>query len=155
MCSSDLHFRKALPNVITLGQHFRANGYFVQGMGKIYHGGLDDAPTWSVPWQTPKATKYALPDNLALDNRNRGSGADADGPQPSGSQVRGPAFECADVPDDTYQDGKVADLAIATLRQRSQQHGVLGPAPLLLRSLPLRPLVVECPRRGCLPAVLR
>jgi arylsulfatase A-like enzyme len=115
------HFRKALPNVITLGQHFRANGYFVQGMGKIYHGGLDDAPTWSVPWQTPKATKYALPDNLALDNRNRGSGADADSAQPSGSQVRGPAFECADVPDDTYQDGKVADLAIATLRQRSQQ----------------------------------
>lgn len=132
------HFRKALPEVVTLGQHFRENGYFVQGMGKIYHGGLDDPQTWSVPWQTPKAAKYALPENVALDSRNRGdaadtgkaktskksqaeSQADPDGPQPSGFNVRGPAFECADVADDTYQDGKVAELAMATLRQRSQQ----------------------------------
>ena len=49
------HFRDALPNVVTLGQHFKNNGYFVQGMGKIYHGSYDDAPTWSVPWQTPRA----------------------------------------------------------------------------------------------------
>jgi len=38
------HFRTALPNVVTLGQHFKNHGYFVQGMGKIYHGGFDDAP---------------------------------------------------------------------------------------------------------------
>ena len=30
------HFRTALPDVVTLGQHFKNNGYFVQGMGKIY-----------------------------------------------------------------------------------------------------------------------
>jgi len=29
------HFRDALPEVVTLGQHFKQNGYFVQGMGKI------------------------------------------------------------------------------------------------------------------------
>src|SRR5512137_1605070 len=63
------HFRTALPNVVTLGQHFKNNGYFVQGMGKIYHGGYDDPPTWSVPWQTPKATRYALEENLKLDQR--------------------------------------------------------------------------------------
>ena len=57
------HFRKALPDVVTLRQHFKKHGYFVQGMGKIYHGGFDDPPTWSVPWQTPKAIKYALPEN--------------------------------------------------------------------------------------------
>ena len=44
------HFRAAMPNVVTLGQHFKNNGYFVQGMGKLYHGGYDDPPTWSVPW---------------------------------------------------------------------------------------------------------
>ena len=63
------HFRTALPEVITLGQHFKQHGYFVQGMGKIYHGGFDDAPTWSVPWQNPKAVPYALPENLALNSR--------------------------------------------------------------------------------------
>src|SRR3954470_321554 len=52
------HFRTAIPDVVTLGQHFKSNGYFVQGMGKIYHGGFDDAPTWSVPWQSPRAAAY-------------------------------------------------------------------------------------------------
>ncbi len=46
----ETHFRKALPDVVTLPQHFKKNGYFVQGMGKIYHGGFDDPPSWSVPW---------------------------------------------------------------------------------------------------------
>ena len=125
------HFRTALPEVVTLGQHFKQHGYFVQGMGKIYHGKLDDGPTWSVPWRTPRAPKYALAANVALDQRQYraagdqpGQPADAgtdDGPVRSGQNVRGPAFECADVPDDTYQDGKVAELAIATLRQGQQR----------------------------------
>ena len=63
------HFRTAIPDVITLGQHFKQHGYFVQGMGKIYHGGYDDSPTWSVPWQTPKAVKYVLAENVKLDGR--------------------------------------------------------------------------------------
>ena len=64
------HFRTALPNVVTLGQQFKANGYFVQGMGKIYHGGLDDPPTWSVPWQDPKAPVYAIPADADLVGKN-------------------------------------------------------------------------------------
>jgi len=123
------HFRKALPDVVTLGQHFKNHGYFVQGMGKIYHGGYDDAPTWSVPWQNPKAPGYALPENLALNERP--FAADPTGGavtnqstrppsrRPAGSTrpgSRGPAFECAEVPDNTYTDGKVAELAVATLK---------------------------------------
>jgi hypothetical protein len=94
-------------------------------MGKIYHGSLDDAPSWSVPWQTPKAQTYALPENLALHQRAT-LAADLDGePKPKGKKLkkqataknlRGPAFEGADVPDNTFQDGKVADLAVSTLR---------------------------------------
>jgi arylsulfatase A-like enzyme len=134
------HFRTAIPDVVTLGQHFKQHGYFVQGMGKIYHGGYDDPPTWSVPWQTPKAVKYALPENVALDERQYES-ADpddpakpkgkkkqaaeqpraADGPPSTGLNSRGPAFEGADVPDDTFTDGKVAELAVATLRELSRK----------------------------------
>lgn len=136
------HFRTALPNVVTLGQHFKNNGYFVQGMGKIYHGSFDDAPTWSVPWGTPKAVKYALEQNQKLDQRqfetepddqasakSKGKArkkapaeaASADGPPSTGLNSRGPAFEAADVPDSTFQDGKVADLAVATLRDLSRK----------------------------------
>src|SRR3954454_891450 len=48
------HFRKALPDVVTLPQHFKRNGFFVQGVGKIYHGGYDDPTSWSVPWVATK-----------------------------------------------------------------------------------------------------
>ena len=41
------HFRKALPEVVTLSQLFKNHGYFAQSMGKIYHGDLVDPPSWS------------------------------------------------------------------------------------------------------------
>jgi arylsulfatase A-like enzyme len=122
------HFRDAIPNVVTLGQHFKNNGYFTQGMGKIYHGGYDDAPTWSVPWQTPKAIAYGLPENLALNQRQFAGEPDGDSKkgakkkrQATPRNSRGPAFEGADVPDNTFTDGKVADLAVETLRAISRQ----------------------------------
>ncbi len=39
-------FREAMPEVVTLPQHFRANGYVTARTGKIYHGGLDDDKGW-------------------------------------------------------------------------------------------------------------
>jgi arylsulfatase A-like enzyme len=75
----------------------------------LFHSGFDDPPTWSTKWQTPRAPRYATPEALALlaDPANR----DRKG------RLRGPAFEAADVPDDTYVDGKVARLATATLAE--------------------------------------
>jgi arylsulfatase A-like enzyme len=113
-----------LSNVVTLGQHFKDHGYFVQGMGKIYHGSLDDAPTWSVPWQSSRGQAYGLPENLALNNRQSAAPAAAGGSgkksgkkkqEPTPRNSRGPAFEGADVPDDTFTDGQNAKLAVATL----------------------------------------
>jgi iduronate 2-sulfatase len=108
----DTHFRTALPDVVTIGQYFQAHGYFVQGMGKIFHGGFDDPPTWSTKWQTPKAPQYATPEALAIQ---------AETPRDSKWGPRGPAFEAADVPDDTYVDGKVGRLAAATLAELKQR----------------------------------
>ncbi|MEI8044908.1 MAG: sulfatase [Verrucomicrobiota bacterium] len=163
------HFRDALPDVVTLGQCFKENNFFVQGMGKIYHGGLDDSRTWSVPWQNPKAPVYALPEDAALvgenvepvdqdgpDNKGAApgsysvpktnapatstAGGDSTGKKPkkkgkgkkaadgtqgtadrSKANSRGPIYECADVPDNTFEDGKVADLAVKTLGEISKK----------------------------------
>ncbi len=43
------HFRNTIPDVVTLPQHFKNNGYFCQAFGKIYHDGLDDPKSWSAP----------------------------------------------------------------------------------------------------------
>ena len=128
------HFRDALPNVVTLPQLFKNNGYFVQGMGKIYHGSLDDPQSWSVPWQTPKAETYALPENVTLNARRYGVDPDDDNAPkakgkgkgkakasaapsadaaPNAKNIRGPAFEGANVPDNTFQDGIHFQLAIS------------------------------------------
>ena len=40
---------------------------------------------------------------------------------PAAKNIRGPAFEGAEVPDNTFQDGKVAELAVSTLRDISQK----------------------------------
>jgi hypothetical protein len=37
------HFCTAIPDVVTLPPHFKNNGYFVQGMGKLYRGLSDDS----------------------------------------------------------------------------------------------------------------
>jgi arylsulfatase A-like enzyme len=124
----ETHFRTALPNVVTLGQHFKQHGYFVQGMGKIYHGGFDDAPTWSVPWQTPRASgAYARPENIALANRpaDPATGGGKKGGKGSAKKAargpRGPAFEAGEVEDNFYTDGRTAELAVATLRELSRK----------------------------------
>jgi iduronate 2-sulfatase len=98
------HFRDALPNVVTLPQNFKQNGYFVQGMGKIFHAGFDDPRSWSVPWQTPEAPTYAKKRTAPVKDEDKPRAKD------------GPPFESGDVADDFYKDGKVADLAVSTLK---------------------------------------
>src|SRR6187401_427713 len=45
----ETHFRKNIPDVVTLPEYFKKNGYHTQSFGKIYHGSLDDPQSWSVP----------------------------------------------------------------------------------------------------------
>jgi arylsulfatase A-like enzyme len=109
----ETHFRTALPDAVTVAQHFKNHGYHSQGMGKIFHGGFDDAPSWSVPWETPKAPQYASEAALKL----VGDPANID----KKGRSRGPAVESADVSDDTYTDGRTARLAAKTLAELKQK----------------------------------
>ena len=121
------HFRKALPDVVTLMQNFKNNGYFVQGMGKIFHGSLDDPQSWSVPWQTPKAPVYATSKNVEESPIKVDGEQDDPAPEQKTkkggkkSSGKGAVYECADVPDNTYKDGKTAELAVKTLREISKK----------------------------------
>jgi iduronate 2-sulfatase len=117
------HFRKHVPDVVTLGQHFKQNGYYSVSMGKIYHGGYDDPRTWSEPARKPKGGEgYVTPENKKLIAKKRAE-ARARGLQgkPLSRASRGTATEMADVPDNAYTDGAVAELAVDTLRELKER----------------------------------
>jgi iduronate 2-sulfatase len=98
------HFRTTIPDVVTLPQYFKANGYFAQSIGKIYHDpeSAQDALSWSAPEilaATKKEGKYVLPSNL------------------QNKTAKAAAIELADVSDNAYVDGQVADQALAVLNK--------------------------------------
>jgi iduronate 2-sulfatase len=98
-------FRDTHPNLVTLPQLFKNHGYFAQGLGKVFSG--DEREEDSLSWSTPSILRaegwknYVLPENV-------------------GRRKQSP-FEKADVPDEAYPDGKLAELAVATLQQLARQ----------------------------------
>jgi iduronate 2-sulfatase len=124
-----LQFRKTVPDVITLPQHFKQQGYHVEGMGKIFHN--DDPASWSMPlgWpETPHLT-WRRPENVELIRRKREAFArrcaelKARGKRiPPGLErqtTRGPAYEAGDVPDNAYFDGDLCEMALAALKRNA------------------------------------
>jgi len=113
------HFRAHLPDVVTLPQHFKNRGYFTCSVGKIYHPGFDDELSWSEPPAKASRPMYFLEENRALVARKTAAVAEKKFANPSArsNATKGPAYECADVPDDAYSDGAIADAAIEMLQQ--------------------------------------
>jgi iduronate 2-sulfatase len=108
------HFRKVLPDVVTLPQHFKNNGYYAHGVGKIYHPGYNDEPSWSAPWEATKGRNYG-PDGQKLMAELRAK-AKADGGNVS--RVRGLPVEALDVADEYLNDGWTANRAVEILKAR-------------------------------------
>ncbi len=52
-------WRPVLPNVITLPKHFKDNGYFCAGFGKVYHGRYPDPTDWDIWGSAPGDTRNA------------------------------------------------------------------------------------------------
>jgi iduronate 2-sulfatase len=121
------HFRDTVPGVVTLPQHFKRHGYHAVGMGKIFHGGLDDPQSWSEPHRNGTGETYVLPANrelvekAAAANREANKGKKKKKTNASAPRGRGEPFEMADVPDDAYNDGTLADMAIAKLGELKNQ----------------------------------
>lgn len=94
------NFRKNNPQVVTLPELLKNNGYETIGIGKIFHP-LDnlkfrnDPQSWSVPYIKTSAPTYML-----ASGRN--------------------ATECADVPDNAYEDGLIAQAGISWLKELSK-----------------------------------
>ncbi|USN99718.1 MAG: sulfatase-like hydrolase/transferase [Phycisphaeraceae bacterium] len=121
-------FRDHIPDVVTLPQYLIANGYTTTGMGKIYDPrSVDkqlDRVSWSIPYletscvsdetffyRDPKQVELVLsklPEAKAKGIKGWKQVQDFIGVRPSTDQ--------ADVPDDAYPDGVIADQGVASIR---------------------------------------
>ncbi len=118
-----VEFRDLNPDVVTLPQHFKTQGYETVSCGKIFHRPGDDPQSWSrqpatnkVKVKKPNYT-FALPENHELHLKQREEMTAKYGAAAKRGLASGPAYESADVPDHAYIDGYNTELAIATLSE--------------------------------------
>ena len=90
--SNSVNFRRNLPDIVTLPQHFKASGYHTQSVGKIAHNLAmqDDLYSWSAP-------SWALP-------------ISSQGPS-------NPSWQAVDGEDDALEDGKTAKRTVDVLKE--------------------------------------
>ena len=104
------------PDVPSLPMWFKEHGYTTLSLGKIYHHKEDDINAWSEKPYLPQvgigfqsyiteASKKIVESNKTASNPN---------------QVIGPPFEAADVDDNGYPDGMLADRAMEDLNRFSK-----------------------------------
>lgn len=118
-------FRKNLPDVITLPQHFKNNGYYVYGIGKIFHNIYPDTISWTekphvdgFPFD-PDAV-YLNPDNVARQEEKKleyiEKGVDRID-QLGHWYIKTVSTENADVVDDAYFDGAQTTAALEKMNE--------------------------------------
>ncbi|MCB1022103.1 MAG: sulfatase [Acidobacteria bacterium] len=138
----ETHFRRFVPNAVTLPQHFRKYGYKTTAFGKIFHKPeLDDFPSWSeAPWIADNAA-WGSAENAEF-VRAKWDQLEADGWKsterfyfepdkrtPAKPGERGwnmLSWEARAVEDDDLADGKAASAAIAALRRLKGERFFMG-----------------------------
>lgn len=105
------HFRENRPEVVTLPQMFKLQGYHTEGIGKVFHNWHQhdfkgDAPSWSVP----QVLHY---------NTHGNDKPIVQSPVPP-NLSKTPRTEMREVPDNAYFDGQIADKAIVALEKLQQ-----------------------------------
>lgn len=94
------------PDDPTLPEYFRTHGYYTLSNGKVFHHSGDGSGSWDEEWHPESNSSnwrdYYLPEHKALEKADKTSG---------------PPFECVDVPDSAYKDGKTALKTIDDLKR--------------------------------------
>ena len=95
--------RSVHKNMLTMPQYFKQNGYTTVSVGKVYHHATDDKSSWSI--HIPK-------ENAQWVNH-------------SGKNGDKPPYECADVADEAYPDGRVARDAVKILNDIKDKNFIM------------------------------
>ncbi len=105
-------FRKKVPNVITLPQHFKNSGYRTESVGKIFHlshGNSDDSLSWSIPRLNPNL----LLGKLKKVSYNDTTGLESDYPKVSGRLL---PFYSSKAPENDMTDARTVTVAIERIK---------------------------------------
>lgn len=144
------NFRLAVPDAVTLPQHFMAAGWRAEAVGKVLHtghGNHDDTASWSVPTRIEKVVEYLDPRSAAGGKLTREEAYFTN--QRLGeisSLPRGAAWESLDVADDAYSDGRIATEGIARLRAARER--IRGGTPFFIALGFVKPhLPLTAPKR--------
>lgn len=124
--------RNKIPDVVSLPQYFRANGYETIGMGKVFDpSSVDrklDEPSWSQPFQKDftltegfEDIAYGIYQNPKIKAEALAAGQNGkdEGSFFGKNKIQGISrlsTESLDVPDDAYMDGAMAQEAIRQLK---------------------------------------
>ncbi len=117
-----VHFREVKPEVVTLPQFFKNNGYHSEGLFKVFHlvgfapelfGKMDDPVSWTRPHWSPTKSAWG-PEGEAIYQASLAACL-ARGEIGYGNIPRGPATEIADCADSELSDGETAFEAISRL----------------------------------------
>jgi iduronate 2-sulfatase len=124
------YFRDLNPDIVTLPQHLRTEGYETVYAGKIFHPGYtDEELSWSrkaysgpnVADMPKRIRGYVLPENQEMFKKNQAEVIAKYGENaPRNGLGKGPAYEFADAPDNTYEDGHNTELAIETMKEMAK-----------------------------------
>lgn len=106
------YWREAVPDAVTLSQHFQANGYWAAGAGKIFHNGQPDPASWDEYFPS---LEQPMPDDPDPEG-----GAPASMPR---FEDMYNAFDWAglDVPDSEMGDYQSVDWVIQQLERSHEQ----------------------------------
>ncbi len=121
----ETHFRAAMPEVITLPQHFKANGYHCAALSKVYHVGFEDGRSWNEPHWYPRGRSVdtdLIDYTKQIITKHDVSVDEYSAPQEGGATrkngkdaKKGPAYEVSPKEDDQLPDGATAAEAVKRL----------------------------------------
>jgi len=120
------YFRDINPDIVTLPQHFIANGYECVYSGKIFHGKFtDEENSWNRETANIDIVRPHFPGGYVLEKNQKIYLENKAVMKEKYGDVfglgMGPAFEKADVPDQAYIDGYNTDVAIATMQELAKE----------------------------------
>lgn len=132
----ETHFRVALPDAITLPQHFKMNGYHCAALSKIYHKGFEDGRSWNEPHWYPSGLAVdtdAVDWTKQIKTRHDVSVTEYSkevSPDKNAKPAKvikegkaGPAFSVSDKTDDELPDGATAAEAVKRLHALKSEQG--------------------------------